>query len=109
MDFLDTPEKKERRLVHVPMGRFGEAIEQANAALFRESSHPFLSLVDRDQGVDEKKTPGMFCSVASDESSFITGTDFAVDGGVSSAYVVRYVICATVLEDCGLTFTVFYR
>ncbi|CDZ98470.1 short-chain dehydrogenase [Phaffia rhodozyma] len=59
MDFLDTPEKKERRLVHVPMGRFGEAIEQANAVLF----------------------------LASDESSFITGTDFAVDGGVSSAYV----------------------
>lgn len=59
MDFLNTEEKKERRLVHVPMGRFGEAIEQAKAALF----------------------------LASDESSFITGTDFMVDGGISSAYV----------------------
>lgn len=38
MDFLNTPEKKERRLVHVPMGRFGEAIEQAKGALFRASS-----------------------------------------------------------------------
>lgn len=38
MDFLDTTEKKERRLVHVPMGRFGEAIEIAKAALFCESS-----------------------------------------------------------------------
>jgi len=28
MDFLNTPEKRDRRLVHVPMGRFGEAIEQ---------------------------------------------------------------------------------
>jgi hypothetical protein len=36
MDFLNTPEKKERRLVHIPMGRFGEAIEQARAALFRK-------------------------------------------------------------------------
>lgn len=36
MEFLDTPEKKERRMVHIPMGRFGEAIEQARAALFRE-------------------------------------------------------------------------
>lgn len=34
MDFLDTPEKRERRLVHLPMGRFGEPIELARAALF---------------------------------------------------------------------------
>lgn len=36
MDFLNTPEKRERRLVHLPMGRFGEAIEVAKGALFRE-------------------------------------------------------------------------
>ena len=59
MDFLNTEEKQQRRLVHVPMGRFGEASEIANAALF----------------------------LASDESSFITGTDFLVDGGITSAYV----------------------
>lgn len=34
MDFLNTPEKKDRRLVHLPMGRFGEAIEVAKGALF---------------------------------------------------------------------------
>ncbi|KAJ1954216.1 hypothetical protein IWQ62_005809 [Dispira parvispora] len=59
MDFLDTPAKKERRLVHLPMGRFGEAVEQAKAALF----------------------------LASDDASYITGTDFMVDGGLSAAYV----------------------
>ncbi|CAG8485379.1 6345_t:CDS:2 [Paraglomus occultum] len=57
--FLDTEEKKQRRLVHVPIGRFGEAIEQAYAALF----------------------------LASDESSFVTGVDFKVDGGLTAAYV----------------------
>ena len=59
MKFLDTDEKKNRRLVHLPMGRFGEAKEMAKAALF----------------------------LASDESSYITGTDFMVDGGLSAAYV----------------------
>ncbi|ELU38344.1 3-hydroxyacyl-CoA-dehydrogenase [Rhizoctonia solani AG-1 IA] len=59
MDFLNTEEKRNRRMVHLPMGRFGEAIEQAQAALF----------------------------LASDESSYITGTDFKVDGGLSSCYV----------------------
>ncbi|GAA6010115.1 hypothetical protein JCM11491_005874 [Sporobolomyces phaffii] len=59
MNFLDTPEKKNRRLIHVPMGRFGEAVEQAKGALF----------------------------LASDDSSFITGTDFKVDGGLSACYV----------------------
>ena len=59
MSYLNTDEKKQRRLVHVPMGRFGEAKEIAQAALF----------------------------LASDESSYITGTDFLVDGGITGAYV----------------------
>jgi NAD(P)-dependent dehydrogenase (short-subunit alcohol dehydrogenase family) len=59
MDFLDTEEKKQRRLVHVPMGRFGLAAEMAKAALF----------------------------LASDESSYMTGATFLVDGGISAAYV----------------------
>ena len=57
--FLSTEEKRQRRLVHIPMGRFGEAREIAQAALF----------------------------LASDESSFITGADFRVDGGITAAYV----------------------
>ena len=44
MDFLNTPEKRDRRLVHLPMGRFGEAVEVAKGALFRTcrllSRHP---------------------------------------------------------------------
>jgi NAD(P)-dependent dehydrogenase (short-subunit alcohol dehydrogenase family) len=59
MNFLNTPEKKQRRLVHIPMGRFGEASEMAKAALF----------------------------LASDDSSFLTGADFVVDGGITAAYV----------------------
>lgn len=59
MDFLDTEEKKQRRLVHVPMGRFGEASEMADAALF----------------------------LASSESSYMTGAEFVVDGGITKAYV----------------------
>ena len=59
MSFLDTEEKRQRRLVHVPMGRFGEASEIAEAALW----------------------------LASDESSYVTGTDFSVDGGLTAAYV----------------------
>ena len=59
MSFLNTEEKKKRRLVHLPMGRFGEAREVAQAALW----------------------------LASDESSYVTGTEFLVDGGLTAAYV----------------------
>jgi NAD(P)-dependent dehydrogenase (short-subunit alcohol dehydrogenase family) len=59
MQYLDTEEKRQRRLVHIPMGRFGEAHEIAKAALF----------------------------LASDESSFTTGATFLVDGGITAAYV----------------------
>ena len=51
----DDAEKRHRREIHFPSGRFGEAIEQAQAVLF----------------------------LASDESSFVNGTDFVVDGGMS--------------------------
>ncbi|KYQ89509.1 short-chain dehydrogenase/reductase (SDR) family protein [Tieghemostelium lacteum] len=57
--FLDTTEKRNRRLVHLPMGRFGQAEEIAKAALF----------------------------LASDDSSYITGNPFLVDGGLTGAYV----------------------
>ena len=59
MKYLDTEEKKERRLVHIPMGRFGEAEEIAKAALF----------------------------LATDDSTFVTGSTFLVDGGITSSYV----------------------
>ncbi len=57
--FAKDPERAARRLVHIPMGRFGEPDEIANAVLF----------------------------LASDESSFITASQFLVDGGISGAYV----------------------
>ncbi len=57
--FAKDPEKAARRLVHLPGGRFAEAEELAEAALF----------------------------LASSESSFITATPFMVDGGLSQAYV----------------------
>jgi NAD(P)-dependent dehydrogenase (short-subunit alcohol dehydrogenase family) len=58
MKYLNTEEKRQRRLVHIPMGRFGEAHEIAKAALY----------------------------LASEESSFVTGTTFLVDGGITAAY-----------------------
>lgn len=57
--FASDAERAARRLVHVPMGRFGEPEEMANAVLF----------------------------LASDESSFMTANTFLVDGGISGAYV----------------------
>jgi NAD(P)-dependent dehydrogenase (short-subunit alcohol dehydrogenase family) len=57
--FATDPERAARRLVHIPLGRFAEASEMAAAAAF----------------------------LASDDSSFITGSTFLVDGGISAAYV----------------------
>jgi NAD(P)-dependent dehydrogenase (short-subunit alcohol dehydrogenase family) len=57
--FASDPERAARRLVHVPVGRFAEPVEMANAVLF----------------------------LASDESSFMTASTFLVDGGISGAYV----------------------
>jgi NAD(P)-dependent dehydrogenase (short-subunit alcohol dehydrogenase family) len=57
--FAADPERAAKRLVHIPMGRFGEPEEIAKAAVF----------------------------LASDDSSFVTATAFVVDGGLSSAYL----------------------
>jgi NAD(P)-dependent dehydrogenase (short-subunit alcohol dehydrogenase family) len=57
--FLSDDAKRNRRLVHIPMGRFGEPREIANGALF----------------------------LASDDSSWMTGQSLIIDGGISSAYV----------------------
>lgn len=58
-DLLADPAARERRLVHIPMGRLAEADELAEAVLY----------------------------LASDASSYVTGTTFMVDGGISAAYV----------------------
>jgi NAD(P)-dependent dehydrogenase (short-subunit alcohol dehydrogenase family) len=57
--FAKDPERAARRLVHIPMGRFADATEIAAAVAF----------------------------LASDDSSFITASNFLVDGGISGAYV----------------------
>jgi len=57
--FASDPERAARRLVHIPVGRFAEPEEMASAVLF----------------------------LASDESSFITASQFMVDGGITGAYV----------------------
>ena len=58
-ELMSDPSRRERRLVHIPIGRLGQAEEVVNAALF----------------------------LASDESSLITGATFVVDGGITAAYV----------------------
>lgn len=56
--YLTDDAARDRRLVHIPMGRFGEATEMVNGALF----------------------------LASDESSFMTGQSLIIDGGITAAY-----------------------
>jgi NAD(P)-dependent dehydrogenase (short-subunit alcohol dehydrogenase family) len=57
--FLDDDAKRNRRLVHIPMGRFGTPDDIAKPVLF----------------------------LASDEASFVTGANLLVDGGITAAYV----------------------
>jgi NAD(P)-dependent dehydrogenase (short-subunit alcohol dehydrogenase family) len=57
--FAKDPERAAKRLVHIPMGRFGEPEEIAKAALF----------------------------LAGDDSTFVTASTFLVDGGLSAAYL----------------------
>jgi NAD(P)-dependent dehydrogenase (short-subunit alcohol dehydrogenase family) len=56
--FLSDDARRQRRLVHIPMGRFGEPVEIANGALF----------------------------LASDESAWMTGQSLIIDGGITAAY-----------------------
>jgi NAD(P)-dependent dehydrogenase (short-subunit alcohol dehydrogenase family) len=58
-ELLSDPQRRQRRLVHIPIGRFGRPEEIASAALF----------------------------LASDDASFVTGSALVVDGGITAAYV----------------------
>jgi NAD(P)-dependent dehydrogenase (short-subunit alcohol dehydrogenase family) len=58
-ELLADPARRQRRLVHIPPGRFARAEEMANAALF----------------------------LASDEASYVNATTFLVDGGITAAYI----------------------
>lgn len=58
-ELMSDPARKARRLVHIPMGRLAQAHEIVNAALF----------------------------LASDEASYVTGSQLVVDGGITAAYV----------------------
>ncbi|MGD0312702.1 MAG: glucose 1-dehydrogenase [Acidimicrobiales bacterium] len=58
-ELLSDPDRRQRRLVHIPMGRFGRPEEIARGALF----------------------------LASDEASFVTGSALVIDGGITAAYV----------------------
>ena len=67
----DDAAKRHRREIHFPTGRFGEAIEQAHAVLF----------------------------LAGDESSFVNGQDFVVDGGMTKVRGCRLASRRTI--QCG--------
>ena len=96
MDFLNTAEKRDRRMVHLPMGRFGEAVEIAQAACFRASSFPCSTSLrvsplaprsrqQREQLHHRTSHPSRSRAVSLNPS--LQGTDFKVDGGLTSCYV----------------------